>query len=116
VSLSMLTLDAVRQIERLAPFGHSNPTPTFCAVGLKLDEPPKKIGGGGRSLALKLSQFRTSLRAVAFGQGEWADELEKLDGPIDVLFRPVINDFRGRSNVEMQLVAWRVSEAAAVAS
>jgi single-stranded-DNA-specific exonuclease len=116
VSLSMLTLDAVRQIERLAPFGHSNPRPTFCAVGLKLDEPPKKIGGGGRHLSLRVSQFRTSLRAVAFGQGEWADELEKLDGPIDVAFRPVINEFRGRANVELQLVDWRLSAAAAAAS
>jgi single-stranded-DNA-specific exonuclease len=109
ISLSMLTLEAVKQIERLAPFGHANPRPMFCAVGLKLDEPPKKIGGGGRHLSLKLSQSRTQLRAVAFGQGEWADELEKLAGPIDVVFRPVINEFRGRTNVEIQLVDWRAS-------
>lgn len=114
VPLSMLTLDAIQQLERLAPFGNSNPRPTFCAVGLKLDEPPKKIGGGGRHLSLKLSQYRTSMRAVAFGQGEWADELEKVEGPIDCAFRPIINEFRGRRTVELQLVDWRVSQPAAV--
>lgn len=114
VPLSMLTLDAINQLDRLAPFGNSNPRPTFCAVGLKLDEPPKKIGGGGRHLSLKLSQYRTSMRAVAFGQGEWADELEKIDGPIDCAFRPIINEFRGRRTVELQLVDWRVSQIAAV--
>ena len=116
VPLSMLTLDAMNQLDRLAPFGNSNPRPTFCAVGLTLDEPAKKIGGGGRHLSLKLSQFRTSMRAVAFGQGEWADELDKIDGPIDVAFRPIINEFRGRRTVELQLVDWRISHAAAVSA
>ena len=45
----------------------------------------------------------------AFGNADWAEELEKLDGPIDVAFRPVINEFRGRRTVEMQVVDWRVS-------
>ncbi|MGC3972473.1 MAG: DHHA1 domain-containing protein [Pirellulales bacterium] len=107
--LSVLTLAAIEQIEKLAPFGQANPRPIFCAMGLTLDEPPKKIGGGQRHLSLKLSQHRNSMRAVSFGNAEWADELEKLDGPIDVAFRPVINEFRGRRNVEMQVVDWRVS-------
>jgi single-stranded-DNA-specific exonuclease len=109
VPLNLLTLDAVTQLDRLAPFGNSNPHPTFCAVGLKLDEPPKTIGGGGRHLALKLSQFRTSIRAVSFGNGEWAAELAALDGPIDVAFKPVINEFRGRRTVELQVTDWRAS-------
>lgn len=109
IPISALTLDAVNQINRLGPFGQGNARPMFCAVGLALDEPPKKIGGGGRHLALKLSQFRNSIRAVSFGNGDWAEELEKAGGPIDVAFRPVINEFRGRRTVEMQIVDWRAS-------
>lgn len=116
VPLNLLTLEAVTQLERLAPFGNSNPAPVFCAVGLTLDEPPKKIGVGGRHLSLRLSQFRTSVRAVSFGNGDWAEELAELNGPLDAAFRPVINDFRGRRSVELQLLDWRVSESAAVAS
>jgi len=114
VPISALTLEALAQMEKLAPFGQANPRPTFCAVGLTLDEPPKKIGGGGRHLALKLTQHRNSIRAVSFGNGEWAEELERIDGPIDVAFRPVINEFRGRRNIELQVVDWRVSTPAAV--
>jgi len=112
--LAGLTLDAVKQIEQLAPFGASNPRPTFCATGLRLDEPPKKIGGGGRHLALKVSQHRTPMRAVSFGNGEWAEELGQVTGLIDVAFRPVINEFRGRRTVEMQIVDWRISAVSVV--
>jgi single-stranded-DNA-specific exonuclease len=116
VPLNLLTLDAVNQLEKLAPFGNSNPHPLFCAVGLAVAEPPKKIGGGGRHLSLRLSQFRTSIRAVSFGNGEWAEELAGVGGTIDVAFRPVINEFRGRRTVELQVTDWRVSTAAGVAS
>lgn len=113
--LSTLTLETLNQINRLGPFGQGNARPTFCAVGLTLDEPPKKIGGGQRHLSLKLSQYRDSIRAVSFGNADWAEELEKVDGPIDVAFRPVINEFRGRRTVEMQVIDWRVSTPAAAA-
>jgi single-stranded-DNA-specific exonuclease len=47
---------------------------------------------------------------VAFGGSEWGDALAAIDGPIDVAFRPVINDFRGRKSVELHLVDWRPPE------
>jgi single-stranded-DNA-specific exonuclease len=56
---------------------------------------------------LKLSQYGVTLRAVAFGGGEWIDDLIALEGPIDIAFRPVINTFKGRQSVELHLVDWR---------
>ena len=47
-----------------------------------------------------------SLRAVAFGAGDRVDELPA-GAEIDVLFTPKINRFRGRSNVELELVDLR---------
>jgi single-stranded-DNA-specific exonuclease len=105
--LSAFTLGAVQQIERLAPFGQDNDRPLLCAAEVTLAEPPRLIGSGGHHLALKLCQHDVTLRAVAFGGGEWADELAALDGPIDAAFRPVINTVRGRRNVELHLVDWR---------
>ncbi len=105
--LSAFTLQAVRQIERGAPFGQSNARPLVCTTDVTLAEPPRPIGSGGHHLSLKLSQHGITLRAVAFGGGAWADELAALDGPIDVAYRPVINTFRGRQSVEMHLVDWR---------
>lgn len=107
--LSAFTLEAARHVERLAPFGHGNSRPLLCTTGVTLAGPPKPLGSGGHHLAMTLSQHDVALRAVAFGGGEWADELAAVDGPLDVAFRPVINHFRGRQSVELHLVDWRPS-------
>lgn len=103
---SAMTLETVRQIERLAPFGQGNARPVLCASGVSLAEPPKTLKDG-RHLAVKLKQHDAEIRCVAFGGGEWAEELGELAAPIDVAFRPVINSFRDRQSVELHLVDWR---------
>ncbi|MBI2825072.1 MAG: single-stranded-DNA-specific exonuclease RecJ [Planctomycetia bacterium] len=112
VFLSELTLSTVQQIERLAPFGQHNPRPLLCATNVTLSEPPKRIGGGERHLSLKLAQHHTSLRAVAFGGGEWADEMAGCGAPLSIAFRPVINEFRGRKSVELHVADWRAAQPA----
>ena len=107
--LSAFTLRVANQIEQLAPFGHGNARPLLCTSGVTLAESPKPIGTGGRHLALRLRQHEITLRAVAFGGGDRADELTSVEGPLDVAFRPVINTFGGRRNVELHLVDWRAS-------
>jgi len=105
--LSAFTHKVVQQIENLAPFGQSNPRPLLCTSGVTLPEPPRTIGSGGRHLSMKLTQHGVTLRGVAFGGGDWLDDLSNLAAPIDVAFRPVINTFRGRHNVELHVVDWR---------
>lgn len=107
--LSAFTLKVVGQIEQLAPFGQSNARPLLCTSGVTLAEPPRQIGASGNHLALKLTQHNVTLRAVAFGGGEWAEELAGVSAPLDVAFRPVINSFRGRRSVELHLVDWRAN-------
>ena len=107
VSFSSLTIIAVEQLERLAPFGHANPRPMLCASNVTLCGPPKRIGGGGRHLSLSLTQHCMRLRAVAFGGGDWEAQLGESSGPIAVAFRPMINEFRGRKSVELQICDWQ---------
>jgi single-stranded-DNA-specific exonuclease len=107
-----LTTETVQQIQQLAPFGSGNPRPVLCATGVTLAEPPKRIGNGDKHLALKLRQQQTSIRGVAFGGGDWHDELAATSAPLDVAFKPVINEFRGRRSVEAHLIDWRISTVA----
>lgn len=109
--LPQLTLKTVDQIERLAPFGQSNPRPLLCASEVHVQGPPRFLGQGERHLSVKLSQHSVSFRAVAFGQGEWVQPLMEQKGPIDVAYRPVVNEYAGRRTVELRLVDWRPSQA-----
>jgi single-stranded-DNA-specific exonuclease len=115
-ALSQLTLRTMQEIEQLAPFGQGNPRPILCASDVSLCGPPRRIGNGERHLSLKLKQHGASMRAVAFGQGEAAEEIAQVEGGLDVAFKPVINDFRGRRSVEMHLVDWRPTHAPLAAS
>jgi len=106
-TLAGLTLDAVEQIERLAPFGQGNRRPMLSAAGVTLAEPPRTIGGGGRHLALQFRQHGARVRGVAFGAAEWLEHLPAPGQPFHVAFRPKINEFRGRRTAEMEVIDWR---------
>jgi single-stranded-DNA-specific exonuclease len=113
--LSALTHQTVRQIESLAPFGHGNHRPVLCTSDVRLAEPPKRIGSTGRHLALRFVQHGITIRGVAFGGGDWEQDLTNASGPLAVAFKPVINHFRGRATVEMHLADWRCDALAASA-
>ena len=106
-----LTTQNVEQIQQLAPFGKSNPRPVFVASEVEIvPKSAKRMGGGQRHLTVTLAQFNKKIRCVAFGQGDWAEELDQVSGLIDVAFKPVINEFRGQRNVELHLEDWRLSQ------
>ncbi len=112
-ALGQLDHSVMNQLELLAPFGMGNPRPIFCAVGVELAEAPKLMGESGRHMSVQLAQYGHQIRAVAFGQAEeWLPELVKHSLPIDVAFRPVINEFRGYRKIELQLVDWRPHQSA----
>ena len=109
-SLQSLTLRTVKQLEQLAPFGQANRRPTLCARGVSLGNPPKRMGRGEKHLSVTLQQNEVKLRAVAFNQAEWVEPMSNLEGMMDVAFRPVLNEYNGRRNVELQLVDWKPAE------
>jgi single-stranded-DNA-specific exonuclease len=107
-ALSCLTHQIVMQIESLAPFGHGNCRPVLCASNVRLAEPPRRMGEAGRHLSMVFDQHGVRIRAVAFGGGDWEEELAAARGDLSIAFRPVINTFRGQSTVEIHLADWRV--------
>jgi single-stranded-DNA-specific exonuclease len=109
VLLSEVTLGAVKELERLGPFGAGNPLPRFVCNGIQLAEPPKTMGEGDRHISIRVKQHRKVLRAVAFGRGDWCGPLAEATGPLSITFAPVINSFGGYDRVELQLIDWKES-------
>ena len=109
--LTQLNLSVVEQIETLAPFGAGNPRPILCATGVTLHEPASPMGAGDRHLKVRLAQGEKKIRAVAFGAGSWVEEMNQTEGPIQIVYKPVINRWNGYQNVEIQLIDWRSTPA-----
>lgn len=107
VRLGDLTYQAVQDLDRLGPFGSCNRRPVLAATNVELAAPPQKMGEGERHLSLKIKQYNRTLRAIAFGRGEWADEMAAVDGPLNITFAPTLNNFRGYETVELQLIDWQ---------
>jgi single-stranded-DNA-specific exonuclease len=107
VRLADLTHRAVSELERLGPFGEANPRPVLASTRVELVEPPRKMGEGERHLDLRVRHYGKVMRAIAFGRGEWADEIAAVAGPISISFAASINHFRGQASVELQLLDWQ---------
>ena len=107
VVLADLTNGAIKDLERLGPFGSAHPKPVFAATRCELVEPPSRMGGGDRHLSIKVRQFNKVLRGIAFGKGDWADEMAKVPGPISICFAPGFNRYKGYESVELQLIDWQ---------
>ena len=106
-TLQSLTHQTVRQIESLAPFGNGNTRPVLCVSNVRLAGPPRRMGNGGRHLSMTFEEHGVKMRAVAFGGGDWEEELSQSGEQLSIAFQPVINNWRGRSSVEIHLADWR---------
>ncbi|MEQ1828270.1 MAG: single-stranded-DNA-specific exonuclease RecJ [Pirellula sp.] len=109
-TFKQLNLNTVSTIEKLAPFGASNPRPILVASNVELSEPAKAMGAGERHMSGRFVQYGSVMRGVAFGQAEWIEPLNSHQGQIDIAFRPNINEFNGMKRVELQLLDWRVAK------
>lgn len=103
ISLHELTLPTVEAILGLGPFGAGNPRPKLASDWLELVQEPRCVGKTGTHLQATFRQNGTTIRAIGFGLGEHI-ELLKQHRRCRVAFEPMINDFKGRRSVEMQMV------------
>lgn len=110
VQLREVKYPAVSQLERLGPFGQENQRPRFASTNVELVGPPTKMGEGERHLSMRVKQYGRVMRVVAFGRGDWADEITAVNGPISISYAPVINTFRGVHRVELHLIDWNAPQ------
>lgn len=97
----------MRELDRLEPFGAGNEPVILMSRDVRVCEFPRRLGADRSHLALQLRRGNTSLKAMAFGRGERADELE-VGTALEIVYRPRWNTFRGQTNLELTLLDFRV--------
>ena len=100
------TPETLKELDLLEPTGCGNPPPVFLLSGASV-QAMRRVGRDLSHLQLSLvTPENTFVRGIAFFMGEEAEK-DHLD--VDLLYRPVKNEFNGRVSVEAQVSALRES-------
>ena len=102
----LLSAQNVESLGALEPFGRGNPPPMLCITGAELIA-VQSIGSGKHS-RIKIGKSGKTLECIFFGVPP--ETLGVTEGnTVDVAFVPQINEFRGRSNVQLHIHDIRVA-------
>jgi single-stranded-DNA-specific exonuclease len=99
-TLDQLTEALVKDLHRLGPFGHANRKPLLCCRDLQLTAPARRVGASGDHLQIHIRQGERLMKCIAFGYGPMEAKLS-LGTRIDLAVEPQLNEFNGRTNVEL---------------
>jgi single-stranded-DNA-specific exonuclease len=98
IYLDQLSLPLLNQIDQINPFGMGNPQPAFVSRGCHVYNPRILVE---KHLKFEVEQSGKRLDCIAFGQ---AEQFDRLNGSIDILYRPGINEWRGNKTLQLQIV------------
>jgi single-stranded-DNA-specific exonuclease len=101
-TLSDVRIDVWDQIDRMAPFGRSNPSPTLCVRDAVIAQPPRRMGKEGKHLRMMIRREGRTVDAIAFGMGDLADQLAA-GMKLDVVFEPKLNVWQGSRRAELHV-------------
>lgn len=104
ISLNQLSLPLLNHIDQLNPFGMGNPQPAFVSRGCRVYNPKILVE---KHLKFEVEQSGKRVDCIAFGQ---AEQFDRLNGFIDILYRPGINEWRGNKSLQLQIVDFVVTE------
>ncbi len=100
----MLTIEAVRSLDLLEPYGNANPKPVLCMSGVELES--ATAVGNGRHLRMRVRLKNARFEAIFFSHT--AKELNIHEGDaVDLAFTPQINEYRGHVSVQLLISAAR---------
>ena len=101
---ALLSIDNVRSLDLLEPYGNKNAKPVLCFSGARVEN--LSAVGGGRHLRMRVSLGSGAFECIFFSHT--AKELGIREGElVDIAFSPQINTFRGHSSVQLLVSAVR---------
>lgn len=95
VSLSECSIESFLELQRLQPFGHSNPVPLLVLQNVFLEQ-RSAVGKTGNHFSFRATDGVASMSGIAFGVEDIAKLLD-LDGICSLAFEPLVNVWRGKN-------------------
>ena len=105
---SYISLDFVRELEKLEPYGNKNEKPKFARKGIKILS--KNILGKNKNVVKMLLEDDdgTRLDGIYFCDGEAFFEELKGNNEIDIIYYPDINEYGGRESLQVVITGYKI--------
>ncbi len=101
LSEKALTVENVKYLRYLEPFGMGNDKPVFAIAGVQALN-AAAVGADCRHLRLRAAKNNTVINCIGFGMGEYARRISKGD-LLNLAFQMDINSYQGTESVQLVL-------------
>ena len=106
LDLEALTIDVVKNFERLAPFGMDNQKPVFYIRDFQIEN-ARAMGASNAHLKLKIFRGTSNFEVVAFGKGSLAAEFSQAKD-LELAVTLSVNQWNGQTTLQLMMVDARV--------
>ncbi len=96
----------LEDIHKLEPTGRGNPEPVFASYDVEVRY-ARTVGREGNHLKMTLQAGANTFDAIAFRQGFWKEDMPER---IDLVYRFEINEFNGRSSLQLNVKDIKAAE------
>ena len=100
ITLKDITIENVKSLNLLEPFGEANKNPIFIYKNLRIDS--IRALSEGKHLKLTLKDGNTIINAIGFNMGKYSEEY-LIGDKIDIIGLLEINSFNGIENVQINM-------------
>jgi single-stranded-DNA-specific exonuclease len=105
IALADLNLDSLAELEKLKPTGMGNSAVQFCARNLTHKKPLLRMGANKQHVKLWVTDGTATHEAVWWNAGNGSLPV----GKFDLAFAPGVNEFNGRTTVQLKVLDWRAA-------
>ena len=103
VQLDEISLNTLAELDKLKPTGQGNPALQFCARNLAHKKPVQRMGAKKQHVKMWVSDGVVTHEAVWWNAGDGSLPA----GKFDLAFAPSLNEFNGRTTVQLKVLDWR---------
>jgi single-stranded-DNA-specific exonuclease len=101
-----LTVERLKEIDKLQQTGVGNPPVQFLLRNLMHQRPLQRIGADKKHVKLWVTDGASTRECIWFGAGE----MSLPTGRFDLAFTPQLNNYNGSTQVQLKVLDWRPAE------
>ncbi|EFR44581.1 single-stranded-DNA-specific exonuclease RecJ [Streptococcus pseudoporcinus] len=107
LDLEHLSIDLLRSLQSIGPFGMGNPKPVFLVKDFQLGQ-ARTLGSHNAHLKLRLQKGPVATDLLAFNQGHLLQDFQQARG-LELLVTLSVNSWNGKTTLQLILVDARVT-------